>query len=483
MAFSPKTLLALITLLVVATSQAHGLLVGNLVVNTLIVNTGLRCQLNPASLGSNAAPLTNVTVILLLNNQPIANATTDLGGTSLIMVNTASVLASIRNITSLKVRVTLPIVGCSVLATPTGTLEGPLQFVNFLNSVLTLVATTIRITITFSKGGNYNPLTILASAISGGFSNFLFIVGARIPAQVLGAIYGVRLLIQTFPSIGHGPKLNVDIHHGALTEGLLTFITVFISMTLSRTIPESFVRKTWISSLSKLTLQIIGSDLTGGIMNSASVTGWAYARGHHITKEHIIVYWLAPIEGTLLAVWISGLLFQKPKEKEDTKKALILEVGKGLVTSKLSIFSFLKSSNLSNGRSSNIRSGKRPSHRRGERFSSIANGLRLRYGQHEAASLIQGLMHLSNPITPPYLGLLGGFEAVVHDFMLKSLMLGANCGVRLLIHTLREIGHRPKLNVNIHHGAPTEGLLTFMIVFITVTNENHSGFLEEDLNF
>ncbi|XP_074306819.1 putative aquaporin SIP2-1 [Silene latifolia] len=183
---------------------------------------------------------------------------------------------------------------------------------------LFLFAVLIR----FSKGGNYNPLTILAAAISGGFSNFLFIVGARIPAQVLGAIYGIRLLIQTFPAIGHGPKLNVDIHHGALTEGLLTFITVFISMTLSRTIPDSFVRKTWISSLSKLTLQIIGSDLTGGIMNPASVTGWAHARGNHITKEHIIVYWLAPIEGTLLAVWISGLLFQKLKEKEDTKSKI-----------------------------------------------------------------------------------------------------------------------------------------------------------------
>lgn len=35
-----------------------------------------------------------------------------------------------------------------------------------------------------TKGGAYNPLIVLSSAISGNFSHFLFTVGARIPAQV-----------------------------------------------------------------------------------------------------------------------------------------------------------------------------------------------------------------------------------------------------------------------------------------------------------
>lgn len=34
------------------------------------------------------------------------------------------------------------------------------------------------------KGGAYNPLTVLAGAVSGDFSRFLFTVGVRIPAQV-----------------------------------------------------------------------------------------------------------------------------------------------------------------------------------------------------------------------------------------------------------------------------------------------------------
>ncbi|CAI9101066.1 OLC1v1038306C1 [Oldenlandia corymbosa var. corymbosa] len=167
-----------------------------------------------------------------------------------------------------------------------------------------------------TNGGAYNPLTVLSSAISGNFPQFLFVVGARIPAQVFGSISGVRLIRETFPTIGTGPKLSVDIHQGALTEGTLTFLIVIVSLGLSRNIPGSFYMKTWISSLSKLTLHVLGSDLTGGCMNPASVMGWAYARGDHITKEHILVYWLAPIEATLLANFAFKLLVVRRQEKE-----------------------------------------------------------------------------------------------------------------------------------------------------------------------
>ena len=41
---------------------------------------------------------------------------------------------------------------------------------------------------------------------------------------------------------------------------------------------------------------------------------WAYARGDHITLDQLIVYWFAPIQATLLAVWTFGLLTE-PKSK------------------------------------------------------------------------------------------------------------------------------------------------------------------------
>ncbi|KAK7396074.1 hypothetical protein VNO78_16821 [Psophocarpus tetragonolobus] len=166
-----------------------------------------------------------------------------------------------------------------------------------------------------TRGAAYNPLTVFADAITGDFNNFLYCVAARIPSQVAGSIVGVKFLIDTIPEVGLGPRLNVDIHQGALTEGLLTFAIVTISLGLGTKIRENFFMKTWISSLSKLTLHILGSDLTGGCMNPASVMGWAYARGDHITKEHFFVYWLAPIEATIFAVWIFKFLVQPAKTK------------------------------------------------------------------------------------------------------------------------------------------------------------------------
>ncbi|KAG9454943.1 hypothetical protein H6P81_007847 [Aristolochia fimbriata] len=167
-----------------------------------------------------------------------------------------------------------------------------------------------------TKGGSFNPLPTLANAISGSFTGFLFAVAARIPAQVLGSIIGVSLLKQTFPEIGHGPRLNVDIHKGALTEGILAFVVGFVTLGLAWKDPNNFFIKTWISTMAKLSLHILGSDLTGGVMNPASAMGWAYARGDHITKEHLFVYWLAPLEATLLCSWVFKLVVRPQKLKE-----------------------------------------------------------------------------------------------------------------------------------------------------------------------
>ncbi|XP_009116396.1 probable aquaporin SIP2-1 [Brassica rapa] len=166
-----------------------------------------------------------------------------------------------------------------------------------------------------TKGGHYNPVAALAS---GGFGSFIFTIMVRVPAEVIGSILAVKHIIHVFPEIGKGPKLNVSIHQGALTEGVLTFFTVLISMELSRKIPGSFFMKTWISSIAKLSLHVLGADLTGGCMNPAAVMGWAYALGEHIAKEHLLVYWLGPVMATLLAVWFFNAVF-KPLTKEQEK--------------------------------------------------------------------------------------------------------------------------------------------------------------------
>ncbi|XP_072975344.1 aquaporin SIP2-1 [Typha angustifolia] len=165
-------------------------------------------------------------------------------------------------------------------------------------------------------GGSYNPLTALASSIMAKLDGYLFTAFGRIPAQVVGAILGVKLIRETFPELGHGPRLNVEIHHGALAEGLATFLIVMVSVTLKKKDPNSFFMKTWISSISKMALHILSSDLTGGIMNPASAFAWAYARGDHVTLDHLFVYWLAPLQATLLGVWVVKLSTKPEKSKK-----------------------------------------------------------------------------------------------------------------------------------------------------------------------
>ncbi|KAL0652783.1 hypothetical protein Bca4012_095474 [Brassica carinata] len=139
----------------------------------------------------------------------------------------------------------------------------------------------------------------------------------------LGSVLAVKHIIHIFPEIGKGPKLNASIHQGALTEGLLTFFTVLISVGLSRNIPGSFFMKTWISSIAKLTLHVhvLGVGITGGCMNPAAVMGWAYARGEHITKEHLLVYWLGSVMATLLVVWFFNVVFKPLTEEQEKPKA------------------------------------------------------------------------------------------------------------------------------------------------------------------
>ena len=107
--------------------------------------------------------------------------------------------------------------------------------------------------------------------------------------QVIGSITGVRLLIDTFPEVGFGPRLIVDIHHGALTEGLLTFSIVMISVT------KSF----W---------PYVGNGM--GLCSRGSYNQGAYT-----------CLLACPNGGTLLAVWTFRLLVQPHKEEKEKMKA------------------------------------------------------------------------------------------------------------------------------------------------------------------
>ncbi|KAJ9548041.1 hypothetical protein OSB04_020584 [Centaurea solstitialis] len=190
------------------------------------------------------------------------------------------------------------------------------EFVRSFLSVFNMFVFAYLVKLT--DGGAYNPIAVFTSAVTGDFGSFVFNVG-RIPFQIFGSIIGVRCILVIFPEIWRGPELVINLHQGALTEGLLTFTQVLITLGLDRSFHGSFFWKNWINSVLKLALHILGSDLTGGCMNPAAVVGWAYALGAHSTKQHIVVYWFAPIEATLFAVWTFRLLTSHPKpEKKKT---------------------------------------------------------------------------------------------------------------------------------------------------------------------
>ncbi|KAM3228854.1 hypothetical protein ACQJBY_060044 [Aegilops geniculata] len=122
-------------------------------------------------------------------------------------------------------------------------------------------------------GASYNPLTAISGALAsrGGIALYLFTVFVRVPAQVIGAVIGVMLMRFAFPKVGKGAALSVGVHHGALTEGLATLMVVMVSLTLKKK-EQGFFVKTWIASIWKMTIHILSSDMTGGIMNPASVS-------------------------------------------------------------------------------------------------------------------------------------------------------------------------------------------------------------------
>ncbi|MCO5608009.1 hypothetical protein L7F22_062212 [Adiantum nelumboides] len=148
------------------------------------------------------------------------------------------------------------------------------------------------------------------------------VLSLRVPAQIVGAILGASAAVSSLPAkyqpMMTGPFLRVDCHVGAMVEAVLTFAVVFIALATSLKGPKSGIRKTWITSISRVSLSVLGAEYTGPAMNPANAFGWAYWKNQHNTWEHMYVYWIAPILATFAAAWIvrAVLLSSKVKEKK-----------------------------------------------------------------------------------------------------------------------------------------------------------------------
>lgn len=170
-----------------------------------------------------------------------------------------------------------------------------------------------------TNGASYNPVTVLSNAFATTKAESLFTLAARIPAQAFGSLLGVKFVNRMIQPGDQGPLLKVGLINGMAVEGILTFVIVMVALIVRTRGPKSFFLRTWILCITKLSLSILGANFTGPAMNPATAFGWAYSRGEHRTKEHVYVYWLAPLEACLLAVWTFELLVPSQKKQRRQK--------------------------------------------------------------------------------------------------------------------------------------------------------------------
>ncbi|URD87587.1 hypothetical protein MUK42_27108 [Musa troglodytarum] len=217
----------------------------------------------------------------------------------------------------------------STVGVATSLITSALQIQGVAFSVF--VTTTLIFTLVFVfdiacnaiGGASFNAAGTAGFYAAGLGSDNLISLAVRFPAQAAGAVGGVLAIMEVMPpQYKHmlaGPSLKVDLHTGAIAEGVLTFvINVAVLWILVRG-PRSPIVKTWLVAVCTVALIMAGTAYTGPSMNPANAFGWAYISNRHNTWEQFYVYWIAPFIGAIFAGWFFKIIF--PRREEKPKKA------------------------------------------------------------------------------------------------------------------------------------------------------------------
>lgn len=111
--------------------------------------------------------------------------------------------------------------------------------------------------------------------------------------QAVGAAGGAMAIMEVVPQkyrhmIG-GPSLKVDLHTGAVVEGVLTFFITFIVLFIFLKGPRSDLLKIWFLATATVVLVMVGSAYTGPAMNPANVSDYLFTIASFIFFIHLIV--------------------------------------------------------------------------------------------------------------------------------------------------------------------------------------------------
>lgn len=172
-------------------------------------------------------------------------------------------------------------------------------------------------------GASFNPTGNAAIYSAGLGGDSLLSMALRFPAQAAGAVGGVLALMEVMPvkyrDMVAGPSLKVDVHTGAIAEGILTFLITFGVLLIIFKGPRNAVLQALMLALVTVSVVFPGAEYTGPSMNPVNAYGWAYLHKRHHVQEHFYVYWIPPFIGAVLASWVFRIFFPPPEQKQ--KKA------------------------------------------------------------------------------------------------------------------------------------------------------------------
>ncbi|GAU31895.1 hypothetical protein TSUD_270800 [Trifolium subterraneum] len=197
----------------------------------------------------------------------------------------------------------------------------------FITTILnTIIILTISLIGRILGGASFNPSSTLSFYTLGLRPNSsLLSFAIRFPAQAIGGAFGIKTILQVMPNeyqhMMKGPSLKVDLHTGAIVEGVLTFTHNFVILIVMLKGPKNPWLKVYLLSVATLVLVIIGSSYTGPSMNPANAFGWAYMNNKHNTWEQFYVFWICPLIGASSAALVYRFVFMSPiKEKKEKKE-------------------------------------------------------------------------------------------------------------------------------------------------------------------
>ncbi|KAL2328365.1 hypothetical protein Fmac_021792 [Flemingia macrophylla] len=213
-----------------------------------------------------------------------------------------------------------------IVATEVALLLG-LQPFSLLGLFITTILNTLYVIIIsflgrVLGGASFNPSTSVSFYTAGlRPDSSLASMAVRFPAQAAGGAVGAKALLMVVPphykDMLKGPFLKVDLHTGAVAEGVLTFSHNLAVLFVMLRGPKNPFLKVYLLSVTTVALAISGAAFTGPAMNPANAFGWAFVNNKHNTWEQFYVYWICPFVGASLAASIYRFVFMSPiKQKK-----------------------------------------------------------------------------------------------------------------------------------------------------------------------